>query len=203
VVLSDDVRAEIAQELNVKAPEDVDSLAALMTWTVVPNFRALGPRLGPRVNAVKEALTEVDGSELRRLLEEQGWAEVAGERLEPGDVEIRAGSHEEFALAQDGGWAVALDLEVDDALRDEGLAREMVRELNDLRKRVGLALTDRIRLRVAAGPRVAGALAVHAEAVAADVLALSLEVVDAGLLPPDAHRIDVDGEPADVDLQVV
>ena len=201
--LSDDVRAEIADELNVKVLEDVDTLAGLLTWTVVPNFRALGPRLGKRVNDVKLALAEADGSAIRRQLEEQGYAEVAGERLGPGDVEVRAGHHEDFAVVQDGGWAVALDLELDDALRAEGVARELTRELNELRKTVGLALTDRIALRLAAGPTVSAALAGHRDAVARDVLAVSLDVVAPGSLGADAHRLDIDGEPLAVTLEVV
>jgi isoleucyl-tRNA synthetase len=203
IELSEAVRAEVADELNVKALEDVDTLAGLMTWTVVPNFRALGPRLGKRVNDVKRALAEADGAAIRRDLETQGYAEVAGERLGPADVEVRAGHHDDFAVVQDGGWAIALDLELDDALRDEGVARELTRELNDLRKQAGLALTDRIALTIAAGPQVAAALASHRAAVAADVLALSLDVVAPGSLPADARRIDVDGEPADVILEVV
>ncbi|MFP5316944.1 MAG: isoleucine--tRNA ligase [Acidimicrobiia bacterium] len=198
--LSDEVAAEIRDELNVKQLETVDSLADLITWTVVPNFRSLGPRLGPRVNAVKQALAAADGSAVRRDLEDQGWVEVAGERLEPGDVEVRAGTHEEFAVAQEGGWAVALDLEVDDALRDEGLARELARELNDLRKRLDLRITDRVRVRIDAGPRLAAALAAHRDWVAGEVLAVSLDVggVDGG----DAHDVLVDGESAKVAIEV-
>src|SRR5207248_8100201 len=111
-----------------------ESLAGLISWTVVPNFRALGPRLGPRVNEVKQALAAADGSALREAFEADGFVEVAGERLDAGDVEIRAQRHEDFALAQEGTWAVALDLELDDDLRAEGAARELVRALNDLRK---------------------------------------------------------------------
>ena len=202
VELSEDVAAEIRDELNVKQLEQVDSLAELITWTVVPNFRALGPRLGPKVNAVKQALATADGSAVRRDLEAQGWVEVAGERLEAGDVEVRAGHHEEFAVAQEGGWAVALDLEVDDALRNEGVARELARELNDLRKQLDLRITDRIRVQVAAGPRVTAALAAHRAWVAGEVLAVSLEAVAS--LPPDAtgHTVLVDAEPATVVVAV-
>ncbi|MGI9022780.1 MAG: isoleucine--tRNA ligase, partial [Acidimicrobiales bacterium] len=172
VELSNEVRREIADELNVKALEDVSSLSELMTWRVVPNFRALGPRLGPRVNDVKAALVDADGAEVRRLLETQGWVEVADERLGPDDLEVRADRHEELALAQDGGWAVALDLELDDDLRREGTARELIRALNDLRKRLSLALTDRVRLRIgAAGPRVTAAVEAHGPWVASEVLA--------------------------------
>jgi isoleucyl-tRNA synthetase len=197
--LDDEVRREIAEELNVKALEEVSSLAELMTWQVVPNFRALGPRLGARVNEVKAALAGADGAEVRRQLETQGWVEVAGERLGPDDVEVRAGHHEELALAQDGGWAVALDLELDDDLEREGTARELIRGLNDLRKRMDLALTDRVAVRIAAaGPRVTAAVEAHGEWVAAEVLATILVLGDAD----GGYDLDVDGEPLVVGLRV-
>ena len=125
-------------ELNVRSLEHIDTLSGLMSWTVVPNFRALGPRLGPRVNEVKAALAAADGSALQQALERDGFVEIAGERLEPADVDVRAERHADFALADDDGWAVALDLEIDDDLRREGQARELVRALNDLRKELGL-----------------------------------------------------------------
>ena len=135
--LDDEVVAEIAAELNVKALEDVDTLSGLLSWTVVPNFRALGPRLGPRVNEVKAALAAADGSALQARLEADGFIEVAGERLTADDVEVRADRHEAFALAEEGGWAVALDLELNDDLRREGLARELVRASTTSARRSG------------------------------------------------------------------
>jgi isoleucyl-tRNA synthetase len=198
--LSDEVKAEVKAELNVRELEDVETLSDLMTWTVVPNFRALGPRLGKRVNEVKAALAAADGSEVRRALEARGFVEIAGERLEAGDVEVRASSHEDFALAQEGGWAVALDLELDDDLRTEGVAREVARGLNDLRKGRDLALSDRIALTLEAGPRVTAAVEGHREWIAAQVLAVELV---AGAAGAGAADLDVDGEPLRVDLRVV
>ena len=201
IALSPELRAEVADELNVKALEDVGSLAELMTWRVVPNFRALGPRLGPKVNDVKRALAQADGAEVRRALESQGWVEVGGERLGPDDVEIRADRHEELALAHDGGWAVALDLELDDGLQREGTAREVIRAVNDLRKRLGLALTDRIVLRVHdAGPRVRAALDDHRAWIATEVLATE---ITEGRGDGMTHRLDIDGEPLEVSLRVL
>ena len=198
--LSEDVAAEVAAELNVRRLEDVETLSDLMTWTVVPNFRALGPRLGPRVNDVKAALAVADGSEVRRALDEQGWVEVAGERLGPDDVEVRASRHEDFALAQEAGWAVALDLELDDDLRLEGMAREVARDLNDLRKQRGLALSDRVALTIGAGPRLAGAVEAHRVWISAQVLAAELVMGDPG---PDAVTLDIEGEQLRVGLSVV
>jgi isoleucyl-tRNA synthetase len=195
-------RQQVAEELNVKELEDVESLAAVMTWTAVPNFRALGPRLGPRVNEVKAALAAADGSALRQALDADGFVEVAGERLVAGEVELRAGHHEGYAVVADAGWAVALDLAIDDELRHEGLARDLARELNDLRKQAGLALTDRVALTVEAGPRMAAALAAHHRWVAGEVLAASLEVGAVGAAGGTTYEIDVDGEALRVTMEV-
>jgi isoleucyl-tRNA synthetase len=190
ITLGDEVLAEIAAELNVKALDNVDTLSGLMSWTVVPNFRALGPRLGPKVNDIKRALAEADGSELQRQLAADGAIEVAGQRLTADEVEVRATRHEAFALAEDGGWAVALDLELDDALRREGLARELVRSLNDLRKEVGLDIADRIGIAIDADDGVAAAVAAHADYIKGEVLAVELGVASGG---PHDHELTIDG----------
>jgi isoleucyl-tRNA synthetase len=192
VTLGPEVAAEVAGELNVKALDDVDTLSGLVSWTVVPNFRVLGPRLGPKMPEVKAALAAADGSELQRRLEADGYVEVAGERLTADDVEVRATRHESFTLAEDAGWAVALDLELDDELRREGLAREVVRGLNDLRKELGLALTDRIAVTLDANDELAAAITAHRDHIMGEVLAndLALGAVDAA---GDAHTVDFDG----------
>jgi isoleucyl-tRNA synthetase len=190
--IGSEVLAEVAAELNVKALEDVDTLSGLMSWTVVPNFRALGPRLGPRVNEVKAALAAADGSVLQRQLEEQGWVEVVGERLDASEVEVRAARHESFALAEDGGWAVALDLDLTDELRQEGTAREVVRAVNDLRKDRDLDISDRIRLHLAGDARVEAALVAHRDWVAGEVLAVALTLGD--------EPTELSGEPAVLDI---
>src|SRR5205085_685282 len=110
--LSPAVAAQVSEELNVKNLEVVESLAGLIRYSVVPNFRALGPRLGPKLPAVKAALGSADGAEVSRALDETGsyTLTVDGEPITLGadDLEVRAEEHEEFALAQDGPFAVAL-----------------------------------------------------------------------------------------------
>jgi isoleucyl-tRNA synthetase len=191
--LLDDVRDQIRDELNVKELQDVASLAELVTWTAVPNFGALGPRLKGRINDVKRALAEADGSALKATLEEQGSVEVAGERLGPDDIEFRADQHADFALASEGALAVALDLEVDDALRVEGTARELARALNQARKEAALDLTDRVTVTIDAGdaPRIPAAVEAHRDWIAGEVLAVKLETgaVD------DGYAAEIDGEP--------
>ncbi|MBV9410989.1 MAG: isoleucine--tRNA ligase, partial [Acidimicrobiia bacterium] len=196
VELREEIRQQIRDELNVKDLEDVASLADLVSWTAVPNFRTLGPRLGPRVNEMKQALANADGAALKTALDEQGWVEVAGERLTADDLELRAAQHEDFALASEGAWAVALDLDVDEALRVEGTARELVRALNQVRKDAGLSITDRVEITtdVAQAPRASSALEAHRDWIAGEVLAVKLEPGAVN----DGYPADIDGEPVRV-----
>jgi len=193
-----EVAEEVRSELNVRTIEEIDTLSGLMGWQVVPNFRVLGPRLGAQVNEVKAALAEADGSALKAALDADGQVEVAGVVLDATEVEVRAERHEAFALAEDGGWAVALDLDLDDDLRDEGLARETVRTLNDLRKASGFAIADRVEVVLAAPGPVATALEHHAAWIAAEVLATGLEILPDAAAPPGATEVDLDGHPVAV-----
>ena len=202
--LSPEVAGQVSEELNVKALEVVESLAGLIRYSVVPNFRALGPRLGPKLPAVKAALASADGAAVSRSLEETGSYTVVidGEPvvLGPDDLEVRAEEHEEFALAQDGPYAVALDLKVDDDLRLEGLAREVARALNDHRKARGLAIADRIKVRLWAEGPVAEAAERHGAWIAGEVLAVDWQVNPPG--QPDGTVLDVEGAPVTVAVEV-
>jgi isoleucyl-tRNA synthetase len=200
--LRDEVAQEIKDELNVKQLEVVESLEGLLSYRVVPNFKALGPRLGKRVPLLKALLEHVDGGEVRRAFDETGsfTLDVDGESvtLEPNDVEIRAEQHEDLTLAQDGPHAVALDLTLDDDLRAEGLAREIIRAVNDRRKANGFALADRITAVLRSTVRIADAAQRHSDWIAAEVLATRFDVVDETLEgAPDAM---IDSEPIWLDL---
>jgi isoleucyl-tRNA synthetase len=202
--LSADVAAQVAEELNVKALEVVESLAGLIRYSVVPNFRVLGPRLGPKMPAVKAALAQADGAEVSRSLEETGrfTVEVDGAPLvlDAADLEVRAEEHEEFALAQEGPYAVALDLHVDDDLRLEGLARELSRAINDQRRAAGLAIADRIAVRLWATGPVAQAADRHGSWIAGEVLADSWQVNPDGR--PEGSVLDVEGTAVTVAVEV-
>ncbi len=204
--LPDAVRDLVAAELNVKQLEVVTSLEGLIRYAVVPNFRELGPRLGPKMPRVKQALEGADGAEVQAALDADGHYEVTvdGEavRLASSDVEIRAQEHEEFALAQEGAYAVALDLHIGDDLRLEGLAREIVRALNDHRKAIGLDLADRIEVRAAADGDLKTALDRHGDWIAAEVLAETWTVDgDVGDEGTDAAELDIEGTPLRVSVR--
>jgi len=153
--------------------------------------------------AVRAALLADDGAAVRRAFESDGvWRlEVDGETIEigPDDVEVRAVAHEQLAVVQDGAVAVALDLTIDDDLRSEGLARELVRALNDLRKERDLALTDRIEVTLHATGPVGDAARRHGDWIAGEVLARSWTVGDAD----GGDALTVDGTPVGVEWSVV
>ncbi len=175
--LDDDVVAEIADELNVKHVEVVYDLEGLVDYAVLPNFRLLGPKLGPAMPRVKAALETVDVHAVRRALDEGHGFRLdlgGGEVVELGadEVELRARAHEELVVAQDAGIAVALETTLDDDLRLEGYARELVHGLNDLRKAKGFDLADRIRVVLWAPEPIAGAARRHQDWIASEVLAI-------------------------------
>jgi isoleucyl-tRNA synthetase len=176
VTWSDAVRDEIASELNVKDVVVVVDLEGLLDVTVVPNFARLGKRLRDRLPRVKELLADADGSAVRRALETEGryTLDVDGEPvvLDVDDVEVRAAAHEELVVVQDGTLAVALDTTLDDELRLEGTARELVRAINDHRKAIGLDLADRIRVELRGAGTVLDAARRHGEWIAGEVLAI-------------------------------
>jgi isoleucyl-tRNA synthetase len=122
----------------------------------------------------------------------------------PDDVEVRATSHAEFALAQEGGYTVALDTTLDDELRREGLARELARRLNDLRKASGFEIADRVRVTVWADGPLAEAARHHEKWIAGEVLAEDWNVPGADApAANDVDRVDIDGYRAAVRLEKV
>ena len=195
--LDEAVDAEIRSELNVKSLERLDTLSGLMRWNVVPNFRSLGPRLGPKVNEVKAALAAADGSELQAALERDGHIEIAGEKLTAEDVDVRAERHEDLALVEDDGWAVALELDLDDTLRAEGTARELVRALNDARKAAGLEIADRVKVTIDADDALQSVIDGHRAYIATEVLAT--EIVQGR----GDRRLELDGTELSVSLHKV
>ena len=200
---SDAVAAEVTDALNVKHLEAVTDLEGLLEYRVVPNFRTLGPKVGKQVPLLKDALAAVDGGSVRRALDDGGGydlvlADGSVVRLQPDDVEVRAESHEELALAQEGGYAVAIDTALDDELRAEGTARDLIRLLNDQRKAEGLEIADRIRVRLGATGRLEAAAHRHRDWIAREVLAVAFEVV--GPDPAATHR-EIDGTAVTIALE--
>ena len=184
----------VADELNVKTLEHAGGVAELVSYTVKPNFKTLGPRFGPRVKSVAQAVAASDPAQIVHAIENEGvvHVDVEGEQvsLTRDDLDVRVEGREGFALVQDGPYGVALDIEITPGLRSEGTAREIVRAVQDLRKESGLAVEDRIVLWIdPAAPAVAAALDGFERSIAEEVLATEVHrSIDA---PDSAARGEV------------
>ncbi len=188
--LDDELRAQVAAELNVVSLAGLgDAGGELVDVSAKGSFRALGARFGKRTPTVAAAIAAADASALAAALRGEGRAEVVveGEVVSVGLDEVilsetpRAG----WAVVAEGPDTVALDLEITPALRRAGLAREVVRLVQEARKASGLDVSDRVEVRWQAAGELAHALTEHAGLVADEVLATTFEQVgDAG---PDAR----------------
>jgi isoleucyl-tRNA synthetase len=178
-----DLRLLMADELNVRAlsPLDAADSGPLVTFTVKPQFRSLGRRFGAATQAVAAAIGAMDPEVFvsEAFVSRAGLVSVdvpslGTVELTPDDVIVTQTPLEGWGVATSGGETVALDLSVSPSLRSEGLAREVIRLVQDARKSDGLDVTDRIAVRwsAAADSDLGAALAEHGELIAGEVLAV-------------------------------
>ena len=169
----------ICAEVNVKHIEFLDDESGVLVKSVKPNFKRLGQQYGPRLKAVGARIQAMTAAEISQLEKEGSLAvEVNGEpiTLAPDDVEIRTDDLPGWLVATDGPLTVALDVTLTDALRQEGLARELVNRLQNLRKDSGLEVQDRIRVTLAdQQPALTAAVAAFGDYIRTETQALALD----------------------------
>ncbi|KAB2342778.1 isoleucine--tRNA ligase [Actinomadura rudentiformis] len=189
-----ELRAQISEELNVLAFEELSSIGGdLVEYEVKPNFRELGKRYAKDTPKVAKAVTSADPTWLVTTLRADGTvtldSEIGAQTLSPDDVIVTERPRSGWAVESAAGETVALDLELTSELRRAGLAREAVRLIQEGRKSSGLEVTDRIELWWrAAGDDLAEAFRAHATEIGTEVLAESVQEGKPGDLP--AHRDD-------------
>ncbi|MDO7850858.1 isoleucine--tRNA ligase [Hymenobacter convexus] len=171
----------ICAEINVKHIEflDDESESGVLVKSVKPNFKRLGQQYGPRLKAVGARIQQMTAAEISKLEKEGSLAvEVDGQpiTLAPDDVEIRTDDLPGWLVATDGPLTVALDVTLTDELRQEGLARELVNRLQNLRKDSGLEVQDKIRVTLAdAQPELTAAVAAFGDYIRTETQALTLD----------------------------
>jgi isoleucyl-tRNA synthetase len=193
--------ADILGELNVKQLQVSGDDTALVDLAAKPNLKLLGKRLGPKLKAVSAALQGLGQAELRTFLA-GGSLTVEGEVLGPDDVLLVRAPKPGLVVASEGALTVALDTALSEALRLEGLARELVNRVQNLRKSADLDVSQRIGVTL----RCDGAIAAAAqradlrELIQSETLAVRLDVAsrEAGdTLAPSKYVLEdsIDGEP--------
>jgi isoleucyl-tRNA synthetase len=168
----------IADELNVKAVEFVERESDLVTYKIMPDNRKLGPKFGADFPKVRAALNALDPFAVAAAVKAKQSLDVhvngAVMSLAPDDVLVQAIPREGLVVAGESGIVVALDTTLTEALVNEGLAREVVRRLNDLRKAAHMELADRIVTEYAVSPRLAAAIGAFADYIRAETLSVEL-----------------------------
>ncbi|MDH3750321.1 MAG: isoleucine--tRNA ligase [Gammaproteobacteria bacterium] len=171
----EDHQDQVLEELNVKAIEFIARDAGLVSYRIKPNLPRIGKQFGKQIPEIRKALEEADGGAIAGAAArgESFVIEVPSGKLEfeGDDVLIETSSAEGYACAEDAGFLTALDTTLNDALIDEGTAREIVRSVQDARKQAGLEVSDRIQLGITGSAAVEKALATHRDYVMAETLA--------------------------------
>ncbi len=189
--LSADLRAQIAEELNVRPVEGLGD-NALVDLSLKANFRSLGQRFGKDTPTIAAAISAADATELVAAIRNSGSGSISvpgfgSIDIADDDVIITETPQEGWTVASDSGESVAIDLALDDSLVRAGLARELIRSIQEGRKTSGLEITDRISVFwESADDQVTAALADHASEIADDVLAVQVSNAPA---PPHATSI--------------
>ena len=169
-----DHEQQVLEELNVKSLEFIAADAELVTYRIKPNLPRLGKRYGKRIPAIRQALAEADGGAIAVACTRGDGItiDIAGESiaLESEDLLVETESAEGYACAESGGHLVALDTTLNDSLLREGVAREIVRTVQDGRKQAGLEVSDRIRLQVHGTSLVNQAIDEHRDWIMSETL---------------------------------
>jgi isoleucyl-tRNA synthetase len=220
--------AVVAEELNVKRIDFVESASELVSYVVKPNYRTLGPKFGKNMPAVAAAVAALPADETGDKLAagrsimvavpsaiEVGPGEPDGlmappvreYEFGPDDFVVETHEREGFKVEREGGLAVAIATTLSPELLSEGLARELVHHIQNTRKAADFQIDDRIHLRITGPAEVAEMLAVHSDWVKKETLALDLEVSEAGAaagaaVPASAYSeaLKVNGLPVTVEV---
>jgi isoleucyl-tRNA synthetase len=191
----------VRDELNVRRVRFVAAAEELGTYEVKANYRTLGPLFGSEMPLAAQAIAALDPLAVATALREGSslGISVGGREhtLSADDVILTMRPPEGYSVEREGAHAVALDLEIDDDLRREGFAREIVRTVQNARKNAGLEVEDRIELALSGDPSLIAAAEAHREHLAAETLAVDLELRSGGQVADISHdhseEVVVDG----------
>ena len=191
------VRPLIMNEVNVKRIELVAETAGLITKRIKPNFKTLGPKYGKYMKQIA-ALTAAFTQEQIAAVESapETTLDLGGERITvtAADFEITSEDMPGWLVTSEGKLTVALDITVTDDLRREGVARELINRIQNIRKDSGFEVTDRIRVEIEAKEAVVGAVAAYADYIGQQTLARDVRTA---ALPEGEFVVDseIDEEP--------
>lgn len=183
----------IMSEVNVKGINYVGGDAGILVKRIKPDFKKLGPKFGKNMKAAAQALTSLEQSQIAQF-EKDGKIALTlnGEEavVELADVEVISEDIPGWLVANEGNITVALDITITDDLRKEGIARELVNRIQNVRKSKDFNITDRIVVKIAPDEHVNDAVAQFKDYIAKQVLAVAIEL--APVAGADVIALDMD-----------
>ncbi len=180
----------IKQEVNVKELQliNAEKAADIIVKQIKPNFKALGPKLGKEMKSVAAEISALDSDQIAEL-ENRGQIMVSGYEITTDDVEIFTKDIPGWTVASEGKLTVALDLNINDELKSEGVARELINRIQNLRKDSNFELTDRIEIKIADSCPFKNDIIKNSEYISTEVLSDKIEFVSS---LPDFDEIEID-----------
>ncbi|CAH8281268.1 isoleucyl-tRNA synthetase [Mariniflexile fucanivorans] len=171
----------IKHEVNVKEIELLEEASEILVKQIKPNFKTLGPRFGKDMKAIAGAVTNFSAEDINKI-EQNGVLdiEVNGKNitLALDDVEITSQDIEGWLVANEGNLTVALDVTISEELRMEGVARELVNRIQNLRKDSGFEVTDRIDVKLQKDIQIVTAINTNLSYIKAETLTEDLKIID-------------------------
>ena len=171
----------IKHEVNIKEIELLEDASDILVKQIKPNFKTLGPRFGKDMKSIANAINNLSADDIKNI-EQKGQLdiEINGKMLTLGleDVEITSQDIEGWLVANEGALTVALDVTITDDLRKEGIARELINRIQNLRKDSGFEVTDRIDVKLQKDTQVAEAVAANEVYIKSETLTETLEIID-------------------------
>jgi isoleucyl-tRNA synthetase len=171
----------IKSEVNVKQVEVLEDASDILVKQIKPNFKVLGPRFGADMKAVAQAVNSFSAEDIKKI-EQNGSldVEINGKNitLEQSDVEITSKDIEGWLVASSGALTVALDVTITEELQKEGIARELVNRIQNLRKDSGFELTDRIAVQFQKDEQIINAINKNLEYIKTETLTDELEILE-------------------------
>ena len=175
------VKSLILSELNVKELEVLTSDSNVIKKKVKPNFKTIGPKYGKHMKAISSMINTWGDDEINTLENKKSWSGVvSGDEIELlfSDFEIQTADVPGFLVSSDNDITVALDIQITDELINEGIARDFVNRIQNLRKDYGFNVTDRINIRIMSNNKINRAINNNLNYICSETLAESLEIVN-------------------------
>lgn len=177
----DAVKNLILAEVNVREVEYIDDTSGILVKKIKPNFKTLGPRYGKLMKEIGAAILAMSQAEISAFETEGGKEIMIGDQnvlLNSDDVEIISEDIPGWLVSNEGKYTVALDVTITDELRQEGIAREFVNRIQNIRKESGFDVTDKIEVLIEDHAGISDAVKKHAAYIGSQTLANSVRIVD-------------------------